>query len=88
LRSNAKSVPPGRRAVLSAVSTRFEKEVVDAALTAAVRRGELEQSDDDFERDETGAAGFSLDKANDQFFAQLGASLVHAKVKSTTSLSN
>jgi hypothetical protein len=71
-RPAAKSVQPVRRPALSAASTRFDEEVMAAALTATYKRGNTEQTDDLFVRDERDGAKFSPATANDQFFAQLG----------------
>jgi hypothetical protein len=77
LQPTAKTVAPVRRSSLTAASTRFEKEVLDVALTAAYQRGKTKQSDDVFERDEEDVVEFSLVSANDQFFARLGRGLPH-----------
>ena len=82
MRPTATSVQPVRRPALSAASTRFDKEVVDAALTTAYQRGNVKQSDDVFVRDERDVAEFSLVNANDQFFAQLGSGLPSTNAKS------
>jgi hypothetical protein len=79
----ARSLQPVRRPVLSAASTRYDKDVVDAALTVAYRRGHVELSDDVFESDEMEVEKFNRIDAIDLFFAQPGISLLSANAMST-----
>jgi protocatechuate 3,4-dioxygenase beta subunit len=75
-RPTAKSLQPVRRPALSAAWTRFDKEVIDAALAVAYRRGNVELSDDVFVGDETDLDDSNKVDAVDLFFARPGISLL------------